>query len=387
MNKLKVLHVSDEISGGGAESVFRDTIKASQDNGDETDFFVSEKKRNIFSYVFSLRNFFLIKKKLNAFKPNVIHIHNYYHYLTPSILLAIRRHKLRYKCRVVLTAHDYHLICPNSGLQSYKNNLATNYNNNYNNISYSDRFDARSLMHSVLKLSQHVLCYDIMKLNYVFDEIICPSEFLKNTFENYNVITKKTIVRNPFNIENNSGRTSNPDELDHVINKKDVVIKIVYFGRLSQEKGILEFIENLNKIPLNIDFNIYGSGGIINDINSVKCRSGLNIIIHDFIEREELIKKIKSYDVFSLPSVWFENAPNSIIEAGAAGLPVIVSNRGGMIEMAKQTLHYYLLDEHATNLEKIIISAYGKRKMNSIKEPNNFSYLTYKNAIFNIYRM
>lgn len=216
MNKIKVLHVSDEMSGGGAESVFRDTIKASQENGDQVDFFVSEKRRSIFSYVFSLRNFFLIKKRLNSFKPNVIHLHNYYHYLTPSILLAIRRHKKRYNCKVILTAHDYHLICPNSGFQFYKDNLAINYNNKYDNISYSDRFDVRSLMHSVLKLSQHVLCYDILKLNHVFDKIICPSEFLRDTFENYNVMTKKVIIRNPFNIEINNEKNSRISESNNV---------------------------------------------------------------------------------------------------------------------------------------------------------------------------
>lgn len=385
MNKIKVLHVSDEMSGGGAESVFRDTIKASQENGDQVDFFVSEKRRSIFSYVFSLRNFFLIKKRLNSFKPNVIHLHNYYHYLTPSILLAIRRHKKRYNCKVILTAHDYHLICPNSGFQFYKDNLAINYNNKYDNISYSDRFDVRSLMHSVLKLSQHVLCYDILKLNHVFDKIICPSEFLRDTFENYNVMTKKVIIRNPFNIEINNEKNSRISESNNVTSYPGV-IAIVYFGRLSPEKGIMEFIDGLNNISINVDFHIYGSGGIKNDISNIKCRTGLNVIIHEFIDRDELIKKIKLYDIFSLPSVWFENAPNSIIEAGAAGLPVIVSNRGGMIEMAKQTLFHYLLDDHAKNLENIIVSAYGRRKMNCIKEPNNFSYLTYKNAIFDIYR-
>ncbi|PRD16789.1 glycosyltransferase family 4 protein [Pantoea coffeiphila] len=383
MNKLKVLHVSDEMSGGGAESVFRDTIKASQENGDTVDYFISDKQRNVFSYIFSVKNYNLLKKKLESFKPNVVHIHNYYHYLSPSILLALKKYKKKNNCKVILTAHDYHFICPNSGLQFYKDDTAKSYSSENNNISYFDKFDARSSVHSIMKLSQYILCYRIMRLRSVVDKILCPSEFLKSTFEKYGVVTDKKLVRNPFDIDERN--ISETDLIPKIIHSPDV-IKIVFFGRLSPEKGIIEFISKLNSSFLNIEFHIYGGGPLEEEIKKVKCRGNLKVIIHDFTLREKLLEEIKSYDMFVLPSLWYENAPNSIIEAGAAGLPVIVSNRGGMIEMAKQTSYYHLLDEDESNIDGVILSVFNNRRMNRIINPDMFTFSTYKQMISDIYR-
>ncbi len=377
-NIRTVMHISDEMAGGGAESVFRDTMKASQENGDVIDYFISDKKRNFLSYIFSFKNYKKLYKKLNIFRPDVIHLHNYYHYLTPSILLAIRNYKKHKHCKVIFTAHDYHLICPNSGFQYFENDKAFNFSPDGTDRFIVHKLDRRSWTHSCLKIMQNFISYKLLKLDNVFDLILCPSNFLKETLLNYGVKTKCLVVRNPFNIEEK--------KMEVPTNKKDGAINLVFFGRLSPEKGIMELIENINKrTTIDINLNLYGNGILKDEIIASYKRSGFKIIINDFLERSELHKKIKVFDIFVLPGVWYENAPNSIIEAASMGLPVMVSNIGGMVEMAKETSEYYLLDPKNNDLEELIINASSKKGLNKVKNPMQFSYNTYKNKIASLY--
>ena len=61
-----------------------------------------------------------IRLVLNDFKPDVCHLNNFNYQLTPSIILEIVkwRKQTGNKCRIVFTAHDYQLICPNHQLKN-----------------------------------------------------------------------------------------------------------------------------------------------------------------------------------------------------------------------------------------------------------------------------
>ena len=55
-----------------------------------------------------------IGKLLDDFQPDIVHIHNIYHHISPSILGEIKKRKIP----IVMTIHDYNLICPNYSLVS-----------------------------------------------------------------------------------------------------------------------------------------------------------------------------------------------------------------------------------------------------------------------------
>ncbi|EMM3426572.1 glycosyltransferase [Klebsiella aerogenes] len=375
----KILHISETFEGGGAEAVFRDTLRVSEKLGFSNDYFVSDGKISIFSYVYSFHMYFRLKEKLISYMPDVIHIHNYYHFLTPSILKAIAEYKVNKKCKVIFTAHDYHLICPNSGLQYFKGNKRFNFDHYKNNIRFYRKFDHRSWGHSILKLLQFTVSYRILKLQNIIDLIISPSNFLRETFINYGIEKEIIVVRNPaiFNeIKKSEGVNENN------------AINIVFIGRLSPEKGVLEFINNLNNnCTLGINFHIYGKGPLANEIESIKgkVRSGLQIINHGFIDSSNILDAISQYDIFVLPSVWYENAPLSIIEAAIAGLPVLIPNTGGLLEMAKLTKHYYPFGDSEMNFDVIIKNAYLSKGKNEVLNQCIFSEEKYTKEIYDIY--
>ena len=61
-----------------------------------------------------------LRKVLDDFQPDVCHLNNFNYQLTPSMILEIMkwRKKTRHKCKIVFTAHDYQLVCPNHMLNN-----------------------------------------------------------------------------------------------------------------------------------------------------------------------------------------------------------------------------------------------------------------------------
>jgi glycosyltransferase involved in cell wall biosynthesis len=378
MPSLKVLHISDEFEGGGAEAVFRDTLRIASELGFENHMLYSDGKMSVFSYIFSLKYYFKTIKILNDIKPDVIHIHNFYHYLTPSVLCAIGKYKKKGNCKVIFTAHDYHLVCPNSGFQFFKNGERKSFDPKNNNVKLGFKFDHRSSIHSLLKKAQHIVNYTVLNSISVIDHIISPSYFLMNVFKVYGITQKISVIRNPVKFL----------PIEKTINEThSEFVNLVFMGRLSAEKGIIEFIDKINKESTkDIAFHLYGDGELKGKIKKIALRDGVKIIHHGFKQREDLITEISKYDIFVLPSVWFENAPISIIEAAAAGLPVLVPNYGGMYEMASLTLYHYEYNYDSWGIDSLIDNALKYRGMNRLVDESVFSYENYKNRIDVLYR-
>lgn len=376
---MRVLLLSDSYEGGGAEAVFRDTLKASKDVGFDTDYFVPKQKSGVLSYIFSLENYCRLKARLNMFKPDVVHLHNFYHFLSPSVLLAIKHYKATQTCRVIYTAHDFHLLCPNSGFQYFLKGQRINFSVVHNNVRLHYLFDHRSQLHSLLKVLQHVIAYRLLRLHEVLDVIITPGEFMKTVMRRYGMTGRIEVIRNPVALYN-----SLP-----VLSRESSVLHLVYAGRLSPEKGLTEFLHKLNKeTTQDIVFHIYGDGVLTGMLEKFPCRKGLVIYLHGKVERSKLMSEIAKYDIFVLPSLWYENAPVSLIEAAAAGLPVLVPGYGGLLEMARESAHYFTFEyaDDDGELQDVLRCAARCRGKNRLIDANQFSDENYRHRIETIYK-
>ena len=108
----------------------------------------------------------------------------------------------------------------------------------------------------------------------------------------------------------------------------------LYFGRLSEEKGILTLIKAIE----NVDANLYivGSGPLKEEIERyVSSRKLHNIKLLGFKRGQELIDIVGNARAVVLPSEWYENGPYSAIEALQVGRPIIGANIGGIPELIR----------------------------------------------------
>lgn len=377
---IKVLHIADSYNGGGAEAVFRETLKACDEMGLDYDTLISNERRGLVSYIFSFKYAVKLLYKLKKYKPDVVHLHNYYHYLSPSVLFAIKIYRvsnLNFKC--VFTAHDYHLVCPNSGLQVFNSDGCVNLVDapaySFKNIF---RYDSRGKSYSFYKFCQFYINYKLLKSHSVIDCILSPSVFLKKIFLKNTNFNDIKIIRNP---------VSNNTFLKSQVSSGSELIKLVYFGRVSREKGLVEFFNNyIVNAGLNIEINLYGEGDeeIFNTLKELET-SSINFVFHGYKSRNEFFTELSCYDAFFLPSIWVENAPLSIIEAAACGLPVIVNDLGGMREMAMQTKEFYLLNGSEVGFKNYLLNLKENHVENYILKEKNFSFETFVDELSKIY--
>lgn len=253
---------------------------------------------------------------LDDFKPDVCHLNNFNYQLTPSIILEIVkwRNQNNFKCKIVYTAHDYQLICPN--------HMCNNPNTHENcekclGGHFLNCIKGKCIHGSVAKSAigtMEAMFWKWKRTYEYIDTIICCSEFMKTKIDSNPIFAEKTIVLHNFT-------DFMPTER---VGKKDYVL---YFGRYSEEKGIKNLLEACKKL-YNIPF-IFAGTGPLNDMLAVVP----NITNVGFKTGEELAKLIQEARFSICPSEWYENCPFSVIESQIMGTPVIGSDIGGIPEL------------------------------------------------------
>jgi len=332
---MNILLINDYLEHGGAEAVFREQYDILQKDFHVEMFYafenISGRKLSPLSYIYS----FHFRNKLAAFLRNrsfdVVIIHNYNSALSPAILEALSQYKKSRKCRVIYYAHDYHLICPNRGYNYFKNNQLYNFKSppSFGDIT-SKRMDSKSIIHSVLKKLQWILAYPLGKKQNVFDLILSPSDFLAHQIKMlYPYLTVERMYNPCYALEFAS--KNKPETTPAGI------LQMVYFGRLDPVKGLPGFIEALKNFSADYRFTIIGDGEEEEVIKEtiVHLRLQDKVFLKSKLKKEDLFAELQNYDVFVLPSLWYENAPLSIVEAASLGLGLFLSNHGGVLEIGK----------------------------------------------------
>lgn len=251
-----------------------------------------------------------IRLVLDDFKPDVVHLNNFNYQLTPSIILEIMKweKETASKVKIVYTAHDYQLICPNHMLYNSKGICEKCLGG-----SFKSCIKGRCVHSSLMKSSVAALEAEYWNKKNIYsrlDSIICCSEFIKSKLDSNPVFAEKTTVMHNF--------ADKPEYIEP--HKKDYVL---YFGRYSREKGIEALLE-----LKDISFVFAGSGPMEEEINKAKHIKNVG-----FKKGKELAKLISQARLTVYPSIWYENCPLSVMESIMLSTPVVASNIGGIGEL------------------------------------------------------
>lgn len=282
------------------------------------DFHTRKAKKILYAFkiIYSVEARKKIRVVLDSFQPEVVHLNNFNFQLTPSIIYEIKKYEkhTKRKVRIVLTAHDYQLICPNHMMRNSISgeNCEKCLGGKFINCT-KGRCIHSSTMKSVIGTIEGCL-YKILKTYKCIDKIICPSRFLASKMNTNPLFKDKTIVIHNF--------------IDIVewkdIDKEDYVL---YFGRYSEEKGINTLIEVSRLLP-DVQFIFAGTGPLVREIAKVK-----NIKDVGFQSGEALEMLIRKARFSIYPSEWYENCPFSVMESQVYGTPVLGANIGGIPEL------------------------------------------------------
>lgn len=341
---MKILLINDYKQGGGAEVVFHKMYQLLTANGIEVDTFIGtnnlkSNNRTIVSYIYNLNSAKNLECLFHKSIYDKVIILNYSAVLSPSILRTIKKYKDLQNFKVIYNAHDEHLICPNSGLNYFKNGKMFRFGP-YSSMSafIFKQLDYRGHLYSLLKKIQWIIAYKILCLHKVIDLIVTPSNFLKERIELFYPEFKCKLLRNPC-LKKIEKIYSSPQS-------SETPLKMVFIGRLSQEKGIEQFIKSLKELDYNYQFDIFGTGDREKFIQKL-IGSSTKINLKGQVSHDQLMSLLPNYEVLVLPSLMYENAPMSIVEAASYNLKILTMNYGGMKELADYVGNSVCMDNHS----------------------------------------
>ena len=122
--------------------------------------------------------------------------------------------------------------------------------------------------------------------------------------------------------------------------------RVVYLGRLEPEKGVFDLLEGFRAVADRAELVLVGSGSAAPAIRQWVSARGLGEVIRltGRLEGRDKARMLESATVFALPSA-SEGLPVAMLEAMAAGLPVVVTDVGGISEVVEPGRNGWLLDD------------------------------------------
>lgn len=292
---------------------------------------------------------------LDDFKPDIVHFHNIYHQISPSVLPEVKKRRLP----AIMHLHDYKLFCPNylmyAGGQICQNCLdQKGYCPCFWHNCYSSR--PRSAL-AVLEMALHHKLWKIYEKN--LDCLIAPSRFMADLAKKAGWKNDQVeLVYNPA-----------PEVSETNVSQEDGAF--LYFGRLSQEKGIEDLLAAAKLLKTKVD--IAGQGPLEENIKTSyrpEIQSG-QIRLLGQLAGDGLKKAITEAKAIIIPSRWPENMPLALLESLAKSKIVIASRRGGLPEVIRDEENGYLFEPGNIKAlaEKLkMIEGLDKEKREKIKE-------------------
>ena len=263
---------------------------------------------------------------LDDFQPDVVHLNNFNYQLTPSMIVEIVQWKKETGrgCRIVYTAHDFQLICPNHQLFSPLEGRVCEKCLSGGNTRFFNCVKEKCI-HSSGVRSLLGFCeayYWNARGTYRFlDAVICPSQFMKKKLDTSPLLNAKTVFLRNFAGKDLKG--------DADLSPLGALPKryVLYFGRFSAEKGIGTLLKAVEALP-DIPFIFAGTGPLRDQLDKIK-----NITNVGFLSGGLLNTVIQNAAFSLVPSEVFDNCPYAAIESLMLGTPVLGADIGGIPEL------------------------------------------------------
>ncbi|MDR1500764.1 MAG: glycosyltransferase, partial [Tannerellaceae bacterium] len=288
-------------------------------------------------FIYNRKAAALLDRVIRAFHPEIAHIHLMFNSLSASILPVIRRHSLP----VVMSVHDYRLICPAYLLMDGKGELCSRCKGGKYYNCVMQRCSGGSLANSVmLTADSYFRSRFIRPADYV-DRFIFVSRFARDKHIEFDraYASRSTVLSN-FTTLTAGAKYKKGDY-------------ILYLGRISREKGIATLIQAVSGTGIHL--KVVGTGPLTGSLQSLNTPG---VEFTGFKSGDDLYDTIRQARFTVVPSEWYENNPMSVIESMALGTPVIGSRIGGIPELIEENLTGYLFDMGSVDsLRKILFRA------------------------------
>lgn len=259
-------------------------------------------------------------------RPDVVHVHNTFMRISPSIYSACREARVP----VVQTLHNYRLVCPAAILYRDGHPCEDCLEHSlWQGVRHGCYRDSRAATGAVaLMLAAHRTARTWTRN---VDRYITLTDFARRKFIDAGLPAGKISVKPNF-VARDPGR------------RKDRGSYALFVGRLSPEKGLATLLSAWEKLPQQIPLSIVGDGPMRPGLEERSASRSLSAVcFRGRLPHEQIVGAIHGARFLIFPSQWYEGFPMTIAESFACGVPVICSRLGAMreiVEDGRTGLHY-----------------------------------------------
>lgn len=245
-------------------------------------------------------------------KVDIAQLNNINNYHTPSIIPVLKGAGIPIVWRIL----DYKLICPNNTFLSHNKICEKCYKHKYYhcilNKCKKNSFSASFLM------TLESYFYYLMPYYRNVDMFMFQSNFTRDIFVRYGFDKNRShVIENPFDCSS----------LTPSFTGKNYIL---YFGRISAEKGIMTLIQAMKFLP-DMELQIVGNGPEYDPYLKYTFDNGIqNVKFLGPKWDKDLEPVLKNCDFVIVPSEWYDPSPYVVLQANAYGKPVIASRIGGL---------------------------------------------------------
>ena len=282
-----------------------------------SDYAPVEKVRKAIKSVYSLEARAAIGKLIDDVRPDIVHAHNVYHHLTPSIFGAVQKKGVP----MVMTVHDLKIGCP-SKLMLAPDGVCERCKGGRTWNAVQQRCQKDSLALSAVVALETTLHRALGSYNKNIDLFILPSHFHRNKLVEWGLPEEKTRY------------LPNAVDVTEMVADFTPGERFVFVGRLSEEKGLLTFVQAV--ADAGVAATIVGTGPQEEELRALVERTGADVEFAGYQTGDALFDIVRSAKALVLPSECYENAPVVLLEAYGVGTPVLGSDLGGIPELIRE---------------------------------------------------
>ena len=317
---------------GGEDAVVRDEVELLRSHGHSVEILdrdndaikgIRGKLIASASVFYSASSRKRMKSAIHEFRPEIVHIHNWFPMLSPSIVLEAHMAGIP----TVQTLHNFRMLCANALL--YRDGaICTD--------CVGKVLPMGGILHGCYRGSQAgsavvTTAYLVHRLMHTWDAVdffIAVSECEREILVSGGLPAEKVVVKPNF-VGFETGEA-----------KRNCDAVAIYAGRLSPEKGIKTLLSawNTGKIPLRL--KIIGDGPMVGEVRS--CAAINTAVEYLGLQTQEAVyQEMGKAKFLVFPSEWLETFGRTIIEAFSQGTPVLAADLGAARELVEEGVTGY----------------------------------------------
>ena len=261
-----------------------------------------------------------IRKMIADFRPDVAHVRNIYHHLSPSILWELKAQGVP----VLYHMNDFKLLCPSYNMVSAGQACERCKGGKFFNVVREGCYAGGRGASAVLAAEAYLHAW-LATYKKCVDQVLAPSEFVKlklmeNGWDSAGIQVLPHFQTLPLQAPPTAGSGA----------------PILYFGRLSPEKGVDDLVAAMAQLP-HIRLVIAGEGPQRAELEAAAHRLELrNVSFAGQLSGAALEELIAQSQFTVFPSRAYETLGKSILESYAMGRPVVASDLGSRREIVRQ---------------------------------------------------